>query len=183
MSALAAYALRARGGAARALIVLSSDAEIKCCPSGEKSTERTAPVCDLTTVHSPRTVGSHSRIVLSREPEAIRLPVGEAATENTGPCGAWARARERARTSSGSAPQPRTSRADARRGATVARTLWPANRKARIWTLKFHTMTDESIEPETSCFIFGLKHTDVTVSRWPRNDRSKLGSPACAMAL
>lgn len=55
-------------------------------------------------------------------------------------------------------------------------TLWPVKRKARSCGLKFQTMTQLSSEPEMSCFMLGLKHTDVTASRWPRNERSSVGS-------
>ena len=65
------------------LIVLSSDVDERLCPSAEKATERTAPICALRTVDSPLTVGSHRRTVRSLEPEATRSPDGDAATEST----------------------------------------------------------------------------------------------------
>lgn len=59
------------------------------------------------------------------------------------------------------------------------RTLWPAKRNALSCGLKFHTMTQLSSDPEMSCFMLWLKHTDVTASLWPRNDRSRVGSSCC----
>jgi hypothetical protein len=58
-------------------------------------------------------------------------------------------------------------------------TLWPANLKARSWGLKFQTITTPSNEDETTCFMLGLKTTDVTASLWPRKDRSREGSSLC----
>eukprot|EP00962_Isochrysis_galbana_P021725 scaffold6417_cov95-Isochrysis_galbana.AAC.2 len=37
-------------------------------------------------------------------------------------------------------------------------------------------MTTPSSPPETSCFMFGLKATEVTPSLCPRNERSRAGS-------
>ena len=34
-----------------------------------------------------------------------------------------------------------------------------------------------------SCFMFGLKHTDVTASLWPRKERSRVGSSGCEDSL
>ena len=42
--------------------------------------------------------------------------------------------------------------------------------------LKCQTMTHESMEPVASCFMFGLKETLVTVSRWPLKCLSIVGS-------
>lgn len=64
--------------------------------------------------------------------------------------------------------------------ACIRDTLWPVKRKARSCGLKFQTMTQLSSDPEMSCFMLGLKHTDVTASRWPRKDRSNVGSSGCA---
>jgi len=44
-------------------------------------------------------------------------------------------------------------------------------------------MTVESREPETSCFMFGLKATEVTLSLCPRKDRSRAGSIAADAAI
>ena len=60
--------------------------------------------------------------------------------------------------------------------------LWPTNRYARSWSLKFHTMTQPSWPPEMSCFMFGLKQTEEMASLWPRKERSRPGSTGDAMA-
>ena len=69
--------LKRCAGTDHALTVLSSEAERRLAPSGEKRTQRTAPMCARIAVDSPLTVGSHSRIVRSLEPEAISSPEGE----------------------------------------------------------------------------------------------------------
>ena len=66
------------------MIVLSSDADARLCPSAEKATLRTVAMCALITVDSPLTVGSHRRTVRSLEAEAMRSPEGDAATDSTG---------------------------------------------------------------------------------------------------
>ncbi len=65
-------------------------------------------------------------------------------------------------------------------GHALGPTLCPAKRKARICGLKFQTITWPSSEPEMSCFRFVLKATEVTASRWPRKERSRVGSSGCA---
>lgn len=62
-------------------------------------------------------------------------------------------------------------------------TLCPAKRYARSCGLKFHTMTQLSSDPETSCFMVGLKTTLVTASLWPLKDLSSVGSSGCTSIL
>src|SRR4051794_20244755 len=51
-------------------------------------------------------------------------------------------------------------------------TLCPAKRNARNCGLKFQTISVASVELDTSCFMLGLKATEVTGPLWPRNVRS-----------
>jgi hypothetical protein len=115
-------------------------------------------------------VGSQRRTVLSLEPEAMRSPVGETATECTAAC----RVHRVTRALMRSRIRGVAVCCGVMGGAGFA--LWPAKRKARSCGLKFHTITQESVLPETSCFMFGLKATLVTESLCPRNERSRAGS-------
>ena len=66
-------------GVDQSFSVLSSEAETRRRPSGEKRTLRTAPECALSTlgVYSPTVEGVHRRTVRSLEPEAMHSPWGE----------------------------------------------------------------------------------------------------------
>ncbi|KAJ7136929.1 hypothetical protein C8R44DRAFT_768119 [Mycena epipterygia] len=63
-------------------ILVSSEADTMCLPSGENATEKTPSVCP--SKGSPITApvsASHSRRVKSSEPDTMCLPLGENATD------------------------------------------------------------------------------------------------------
>ena len=65
------------------LIVLSSEADKICFPSGVKATERAAPVWPFQNVLSPVMLGIQIATVPSKQEEAIKFPDGENETSLT----------------------------------------------------------------------------------------------------
>jgi hypothetical protein len=59
--------------------MLSTDAEARRRPSGEKATLRTQRVCPSSVRSGAPLAASHSRMVLSKDPEASSRPSGEKA--------------------------------------------------------------------------------------------------------
>ena len=59
----------------------------------------------------------------------------------------------------------------------ATRAEWPAKRYARRLGLKFQTRTSPSAPPDMSCRMLGLNTRLHTAPRWPRNARSRHGSP------
>ena len=72
-----------RFATSHSLMVLSSLAEARVLPSGEKATESTASACPVRVARSWPVSTSHSLMVLSPLAEARVLPSGEKATELT----------------------------------------------------------------------------------------------------
>lgn len=77
--------IKRRSASVKHLIDLSSEPEIKSCPSYERDTDLTGPEWDLITWEKPSTELFQTRIVLSEDPETIVVPVGEMSTEFTFP--------------------------------------------------------------------------------------------------